>query len=81
MFIFTRFTINYMNWLFVGANSLASCRIVAALCRNRLLETILVMMLNGAFLPSLRDGPLENFFEGGKGGGRSTKKNIRAREN
>ena len=26
------------------------------------------MMLNGAFLPSLRDGPLENFFEGGGGG-------------
>ena len=32
------------------------------------------MMLNGAFLPSLRDGPLENFFEGGEGGGRRTKK-------
>ena len=30
------------------------------------------MMLNGAFLPSLRDGPLENFFEGGGGeGGRA----------
>ena len=41
------------------------------------------MMLNGAFLPSLRDGPLENFFEGGggEGAGEVQKKNIRAREN
>ena len=35
---------------------------------------MLVMMLNGAFLPSLRDGPLENFFEGGGGGRAKYKK-------
>ena len=32
------------------------------------------MMLNGAFLPSLRDGPLENFFEGEEGGRAKYKK-------
>ena len=32
------------------------------------------MMLNGAFLPSLRDGPLENVFEGGRGAGEVQKK-------
>ena len=34
------------------------------------------MMLNGAFLPSLRDGPLENFFEGGGRGAGEVQKKI-----
>ena len=38
------------------------------------------MMLNGAFLPSLRDGPLENFFEGGGGRGRAKYKKKYSRK-
>ena len=48
----------------------------------KMLSLVWLTMSDEVFMrqPYLRDGPLENLWSGG-GGGRSTKKKIRAREN